>query len=47
MMAPYKGLPRKPMRDQMRGDRKKMKVVKTNQKQRHGKHLKPFRKQTA
>ncbi len=44
MMAPYKGLARKPMRQQLRGDRKKSKTVKTNQKQRHGKFLEPYRK---
>lgn len=42
MMAPYKGLARKPMRMQLRGEHPKVKSVKTNQKQRHGKHLKSY-----
>lgn len=39
MMSPYKGLPRKPMRKQLRGEAPKAKAVKTNQRRRHGKDL--------
>lgn len=39
MMTPYKGLPRKPMRMQLRGEAPKVKSVKTNQRRRHGKDL--------
>lgn len=44
MMAPYKGLARKPMRQQLRGEQRKMKPVRTDQRRRHGKDLMPYRK---
>lgn len=44
-MTPHtKGIPRKPMRMQLRGEGKKLKPIKTNQRRRHGKDLKQYRK---
>lgn len=44
MMAPYhKGIPRKGMRQQLRGDKPKAKSVRTDQRRRHGKDLLEYR----
>lgn len=43
-MTPYKGLARKPMRMQLRGEQRKVKPVRTDQRKRHGKGLKVYRK---
>lgn len=47
-MKPHaKGIPRKPMRQQLRGEHPKVKTVRTDQRRRHGLDLVQFRKAPA
>lgn len=42
--APVKGIPRKPMRVQLRSVPRKIKTVRVDQNRRHGIDFKPYRK---